>query len=205
VGAIGKNKKMEQGPARYAYRSVDDVLAAVHPIFAKLGIVMCPRVVHLEYGEMATKSGGSLRLCTMKVAFVFWGPTGDSVEVVTVGEATDTGDKAPNKAHSAALKVALCQLLLIPFDSQDPDDQRQEFAPSAREERPKPQLEAKAPDFCTECGTEIQQGERKQGRRGAWKHVDCPDAAATRTDEASAPNVANTDPAPALDYNDEPF
>jgi hypothetical protein len=119
-----------------------------------------------------------LRLCTMKVAFVFWGPTGDSVEAVTVGEATDTGDKAPNKAHSAALKVALCQLLLIPFDSQDPDDQRQEFAPSAREERPRPQpAEPPAPETCTECGAEFQRTEKKQGRRGAFKHLECPTTA----------------------------
>jgi hypothetical protein len=178
VGAIGKNKRMEAGPAKYAYRSVDDVIAAVHPVFAKLGIVMAPRVTRMEYGEMSTKSGGSLRLVTMEVNFYFYGPKGDCVTVTTMGEATDSGDKAPNKAHTAALKVALCQLLLIPFDSQDPDETRQEFDPPPRQERPKSPAEPATPETCTECGAEFQQGEKKQGRRSAFKHLTCPETVA---------------------------
>jgi hypothetical protein len=193
VGAIGKNKRMEAGPAKYDYRSVDDVIAAVHPIFARLGIVMAPNVVHLVFGEMPTRNGGSMRLCTMQVCFSFWAPDGSLVEVTTVGEATDTGDKSANKAHTAALKVALCQLLLIPFDSQDPDDVRHEFSePVARPATKKAAAAPPEPDVCTECGVVIEKGEKKQGRRGAFKHLDCPEAAAARTDQAAAEAVQDT-------------
>ncbi len=52
----------------------------------------------------------------MDVQFTFYAPDGSSVEVVTVGEAMDAGDKSSNKAMSAALKYALLQVFCIPTE-----------------------------------------------------------------------------------------
>lgn len=207
VGAIGKNKKMEAGPAKYAYRGVDDVIQAVHPVFAELGIVMAPRVEAVIFGEMPTRNGGAMRLCTMTVAFDFYGPEGDSVTVTTIGEATDSGDKSPNKAHTGALKVALCQLLLIPFDSQDPDDDRLEHQTSSSTapndvlpasdhqesrspQKDKPKPPAATERVCANCNRPIEAGEAMTKKRGKFAHTQCAaDQAATEAVKETFPGA----------------
>jgi hypothetical protein len=58
----------------------------------------------------------------MRVAFHFYGPAGDHVTAVTMGEASDVADKASNKAMSAALKYALIHTFMIPVDAKSLDD-----------------------------------------------------------------------------------
>lgn len=124
VGAVGKNKRIEQGPAKYAYRGIEDMLSKIQPAFVAHGVVCYPQVISAEYRDGTTKNGGSTREATMHVRFVFRGPAGDTIEVVTIGEATDTSDKASNKAMTAAYKYALLLTLAIPTQLDDQDAER---------------------------------------------------------------------------------
>ena len=124
VGAVGKGRRIEQGPAKYAYRGIEDMLSKIQPAFVAHGIVCYPQVLSAEYRDGTTKNGGSTREATMHVRFVFLGPAGDSIEVETIGEATDTSDKASNKAMTAAYKYALLLTLAIPTQLDDQDAER---------------------------------------------------------------------------------
>lgn len=131
VGAIGRNGRMTHGE-KYAYRRNDDVLDAVQPALVRCGVVAVPTVLDVEYRDKTTKSGAAQVWCSMRVEWTFYGAAGDSVTAVVVGEAADTSDKATSKAHTASQKVALTQVLSLPYSSDDPDDDRQQIgAPGA--------------------------------------------------------------------------
>lgn len=122
VGVVGKDREMSQGQ-KYAYRSIEQITPRVHAAFIAHGVVCSPRVVTAEYRDVATKSGGTMREATLTVEYTF--STADSSLVACVmGEATDSSDKASNKALTAAWKNALVQVLCIPVESaDDPDHQ----------------------------------------------------------------------------------
>lgn len=112
VGAVGKeHKNLQQG---YQFRGLDDVVAAVQPVFAELGIVLTPRVLEREREEFATAKGSKMFSVRLLVEHTFTAPDGSFVVATTLGESMDSGDKASNKAMSAALKYALTETLLIP-------------------------------------------------------------------------------------------
>lgn len=131
VGAIGRHGRMTHGE-KYAYRRNDDVLDAVQPALVRHGVVAVPTVLAAEYRDKTTKNGAAQVWCSLRVEWTFYGAAGDSVTAVVVGEAADTSDKATNKAHTASQKVALTQVLSLPYSSDDPDDDRQQIgAPGA--------------------------------------------------------------------------
>lgn len=142
--AVGAVRKTQQAPGAiggYQFRGVDAVVNAVHPVFTRLGIVMLPEVLETQREPVTTKGGGGMMNVTARVRFTFVGPAGDRLQVTTLGEAADSGDKATTKAQSVALRVALLQALLLPTDEPDPDEQGYERAarserPSGRAERP---------------------------------------------------------------------
>lgn len=115
VENIGKGRVNEgQG---YRFRGIDDVYAAVHPLFAKHKIFTLPRVLAESTSERTTATGTILRFVNLTMAYDFFAPDGSHVTAEVVGEAMDTGDKASNKAMSAAQKYALIQTLCIPTGS----------------------------------------------------------------------------------------
>lgn len=119
VGAVAKSKKNTQ--QNYQFRGVDDVVAHVQAIMAEHGVTCVPRVVHHEREALATKSGGTMASVRLLVEHHFYAADGSSVVATTLGEAMDAGDKASNKAMSAALKYALTETLLIPTYEVDRD------------------------------------------------------------------------------------
>lgn len=150
VGAVGKAKKnVQQG---YQFRGVDDVVAHVQGVMAECGVVCVPRVVEREREMIPTKSGGSMASVRLLVEHTFYATDGSSVACVTLGEAMDSGDKASNKAMSAALKYALTETLLIPTYEVDRDTEEsspQMAGPPTRQAPPSPprnvvQMPAKA-------------------------------------------------------------
>lgn len=117
VGVIGKNSYNEG--QKFAFRGIDQVIAAVHPVFNDLGILVYPRVIDHQSDErdVIRKNGdpGVERHVVIRVEYTFVAASdGSSVTAMTVGEAIDSADKAANKAMSAALKYALTQTLLTP-------------------------------------------------------------------------------------------
>lgn len=138
VDAVGKNRRNEA--QRYAFRGIDDFMNTLHPVLAEHGIVLRPVVTAatpLESQE--TKSGGLMFrvLVTMDVGFC--APDGTAHVVTTVGEGADTGDKATNKAMSAALKYALVMTFLIPTeDLKDSEEDSHEAKGPAPKRAPPP-------------------------------------------------------------------
>lgn len=122
LGAVGKDNKMEAGPAKYKYRSIDDVLNALHSGLVKNGLVFSPQLRSVTQESAGQTRSGTQQTRTVVVYdYEVFGPEGDSLRSATVGEAIDSGDKGTNKASTSAFKVFLTQLLAIPFETDDPD------------------------------------------------------------------------------------
>ena len=120
VEAVGKSRRNQvQG---FNFRGIEDIMDAMHPIFAEHKVFVLSSVVDQKTEERQTKSGGNLiyRILTVDVSFVS-GEDGSRETVRVVGEGMDSGDKAANKAMSAALKYAITQTLILPFAQVDGD------------------------------------------------------------------------------------
>jgi len=112
IGVIGKGQKnTAQG---YAFRGIDDVYNAVQPAFIKHGVFCVPQVQNVDVQNTTTSKGKPAVRVVLTVKYIFHGPAGDTIEAVVVGEAMDSGDKAANKALSAAMKYAIWQTFCIP-------------------------------------------------------------------------------------------
>jgi hypothetical protein len=135
--AVGKDRRNSgQG---FQYRGIEDVMDALHPIFAENKVFILSKVTDQKTEERATMKGGTLiyRVLTVEVSFVS-GEDGSRETVTVVGEGMDSGDKAANKAMSAALKYALTQTLILPYGQTDgdadtpPDSKPKSAAPESK-------------------------------------------------------------------------
>lgn len=129
-GITKSRKNTQQG---YSFRGIDDVYNALAPFLAEAKLCILPRVESREVVERETKNGGALFYVTVKVDFAFVSAEdGSDHHVVTYGEAMDSGDKATNKAMSAAYKYACMQAFCIPTEGDnDADSQTHEIKASA--------------------------------------------------------------------------
>ena len=118
---ISKDRKNEQ--QGYKFRGIDDVYNALAPIMAKHGLVILPRILTRTCAERQTAKGGVLFSVCVEAEFDFVSSYDGSHHTVrTFGEAMDSGDKATNKAMSAAYKYAAFQAFCIPTEgNQDAD------------------------------------------------------------------------------------
>lgn len=118
---IAKDKRNEL--QKFNFRGIDDVLNALSPLLAKHKLVILPKVLSRDVVERATKSGGVLFFVTVEVEFELVSvKDGSTHSVKTFGEAQDSGDKATNKALSAAYKYMAIQVFCIPVEGQDDAD-----------------------------------------------------------------------------------
>lgn len=128
VGAVRKTQQAPGNIGGYQFRGIDAVVNALHPVLAKYGVIVLPKVLEVERATATTKNGGTMLNVYVTTQFTLYGPAGDSLEVITRGEAADAGDKATSKAQSVALRVALLQAFMLPTDEPDPDSQGYERA-----------------------------------------------------------------------------
>lgn len=140
---IAKDRKNTQGSG-YMFRGIDDVYNALSPLMAQHGLCIIPRMIARSCEERTSKSGGSLFYVTVEAEFDFVAAEDGSKHTArTFGEAMDSGDKATNKAMSAAYKYAAFQAFAIPTESnEDADAQTHEVRPLISEAR-RAELEAK--------------------------------------------------------------
>jgi hypothetical protein len=118
---ISKDRKNAQ--QSYNFRGIDDVYNALAPIISKHGLVILPRVMRREVSERMGKSGSSLFYVVVEAEFDFVSShDGTKHTVKTFGEAMDSGDKATNKAMSAAYKYAAFQTFCIPTEGDNDAD-----------------------------------------------------------------------------------
>ena len=118
---ISKNRRnTQQG---YNFRGIDDVYAAISPLLAAHGLCILPRMLSRSCEERQTQKGGTLFYVTVDAEFDFVAAEDGSKHTVkTFGEAMDSGDKATNKAMSAAYKYAAFQAFAIPTEGDNDAD-----------------------------------------------------------------------------------
>ena len=125
--AIAKDSRNTQGNG-YMYRGIDAVMNVFQPLLAKHKIFVVPQVLETIREERVTSKGSNLIYSILRVKYTFFAEDGTSVEAVVQGEGMDSGDKASNKAMSAAFKYAMFQVFCIPteemkdFDAETPEE-----------------------------------------------------------------------------------
>ena len=129
---VGKDKRVQQGPANYAYRSIDDIINAVGPLLTEAGVVT--RITYHDHfaedvqilSQKGTRHAHRVKL-RCAIEFIFSDENGllSSFTTEALGEGVDSGDKATNKAMSVAYKYALGLSLPIPFVGRDDPDAEQ--------------------------------------------------------------------------------
>ena len=118
---IAKDRKNDQ--QGYAFRGIDDVYNALAPILSGAGLCILPFVKDRQVVERQTQRGGVLFYVTVHVDFALVSAKDGSTHTISVvGEAMDSGDKATNKAMSAAYKYACMQAFCIPTEGDNDAD-----------------------------------------------------------------------------------
>jgi hypothetical protein len=155
---IGKDRRNEsQG---YAFRGIDDVYNALAPILSDVGLCILPAVKSREVVERATANGRTVFYVNVDVDFAFVSSKDGSSHIVSMpGEAMDSGDKATNKAMSAAYKYAAFQAFAIPTEGDnDADAHTYDVAPTIIE-----------PDSMTELFAAIESATTEDELKLAYK------------------------------------
>lgn len=149
VTGISKDRTNTQGSG-YKFRGIDDVYNAVAPLLAEHGLCILPRVLTRVCEERTSKNGGALFYVTVEAEFDFVSAEDGSKHTVrTFGEAMDSGDKATNKAMSAAYKYAAMQAFCIPTEGDnDADAVTHDVAAKAPQESAAVQAAGVAIDLC---------------------------------------------------------
>lgn len=118
----GISKSRNNAQQGYKFRGIDDVYNALSPMLAANQLCILPRCLSRTVVERTTQKGGVLFYVCIEAEFDFVSAEDGSKHTVkTFGEAMDSGDKASNKAMSAALKYCLTESLLIPTYEVDRD------------------------------------------------------------------------------------
>jgi glutamine synthetase len=123
IARQGISKDRNNAAQGYKFRGIDDVYNALSPIMSAHGLVILPRIVKREVSERVNSKGSVLFYVTVEAEFDFVSSQDGSKHTVkTYGEAMDSGDKATNKAMSAAYKYAAFQTFCIPTEGDNDAD-----------------------------------------------------------------------------------
>ena len=119
---ITKDRTNTQGSG-YKFRGIDDVYNTIAPMLSRHGLCILPRVLNRTITERVSQKGGALFYVVVEAEFDFvCAEDGSKHTVKTFGEAMDSGDKATNKAMSAAYKYACFQAFSIPTEADNDAD-----------------------------------------------------------------------------------
>ena len=134
VGPIAKDSNNAQ--QNYKFRGIDAVYNKCHPHFAEHGVFSTSEIIESTHTAERDKNDKPVNRAILKMRFTYYAEDGSSVFTEVVGEGMDYGgDKASNKAMSAADKYALLQLLKIPTAMVDSDKDRHD-PPQADDSKP---------------------------------------------------------------------
>lgn len=135
LAKVGLAKDQTNTFDNYQFRGIDAVYNVLSPLLAKHGLCILPRMVSRDVQERQSQKGGALFYVTVEAEFDFVSAEDGSKHTVrTFGEAMDRGDKATNKAMSAAYKYAAFQAFAIPTEGDnDADANSHEVRPKAKE------------------------------------------------------------------------
>ena len=126
IGRVAKNLEVGYGKNMYKAVSEADVLDAVKPIEAELGIYSYPYDREVIYQDMVTVNSGENERVNaffrIKVVYRFVNIDNpeEYIDIVSYGDGVDSQDKAPGKAMTYADKYALLKAYKIETGD-DPD------------------------------------------------------------------------------------
>lgn len=123
IGAVSKSQTNNQGSFSYSFRGIDQFQNSLHPLLATHEVFMAPRATKYEtvIKEVVKKNGdrGFNKHVSILMEYDFYAVDGSKVTIGPIpAEGLDPGDKATNKALSAALKYCLIQALCVPTQDQ---------------------------------------------------------------------------------------
>lgn len=152
---IAKKRQNTQGEG-YMFRGIDDVYTALSPLLSENGLCVIPRVIERTCEERKSSRGNPLFYVTVHAEFDFVSAVdGSKHTAATFGEAMDSGDKATNKAMSAAYKYAAFMTFAIPTEGDnDADGTTHDVAPARLETITEKQL-ADLEALAEEVGADI--------------------------------------------------
>lgn len=138
IGKTGIAKDRDNQQQKYKFRGIDDVYNAIAPLLAKHKLIILPEVMSREKTERTTDRGTVLFYVAVQVKFrLVCSIDGSEIIVTMPGEAMDAGDKATNKAMSAAYKYMAMQTFCIPTEG-DNDADATTHEPVKAKEAPPP-------------------------------------------------------------------
>lgn len=133
-GIAKSRKNASQG---YSFRGIDDIYNSLAPELAKHKLCMLPIVLERTCEEKTSAKGTVLFYVNVKMAFdLVSAEDGSKHQIISLGEAMDTGDKATNKAQSAAYKYAALMAFCIPTEG-DNDTENQTHEVKSKQVEPK--------------------------------------------------------------------
>lgn len=128
-------EKTKDAPAHvggYAYRGIDDVLNALSLTLTKRGVVILPEILSSVQTTIPTAKGGTMRHVELDVRYTLVAVAdGSTVTARVRAEGTDSGDKATNKAMSAAYKYMAFQVFCIPTIGVDSESDARPYEDNA--------------------------------------------------------------------------
>lgn len=155
---IGKDRNNAvQG---YKFRGIDDVYNALSATLARHKLACLPRVLARECVERQSAKGNALFYVTVDVEYDLVAEDGTKHTVKVYGEAMDSGDKATNKAMSAAFKYMAMQVFCIPTEGDNDADNHTHEVQTTVHNVPKQTLETMDNDerkFLEGIATEVKE------------------------------------------------
>ena len=122
MGRVGYVQKKDAKGLPYKFAGEADFIKAVRPHLVDVGLVVFQSGVELLGRYEFTAKSGALGINILAKFTWTWvhAVSETSIKVTTIGEAADYGDKAANKAMTAAMKYNMRQTLIIETGD-DPD------------------------------------------------------------------------------------
>lgn len=120
TSGVAKDREMTAGQ-RYSYASIDAVIEHVRPVMVKHGLTLHPTGYEYRFDTYQTSREATMNHVICVAYFTCAHTSGETIAVTALGEGADIGDKACNKAMTAAQKYALRQLFCLSTDEDDPD------------------------------------------------------------------------------------
>lgn len=163
VGITKDRKNEQQG---YSFRGIDDVYNSLSPLLAKYKLCILPRIKDFKVREVPARNGGILNYATVVMDYdLVSSVDGSTHGITTIGEAMDSGDKAFNKAMSAAYKYAMFQTFAIPTEGDNDADATTHVrsAPVAKAPARVPVEESSSDDFSAQSDAQSTGIKNRQG------------------------------------------
>lgn len=109
VGVVAPEKS---GGVPFKFRGIDQVVAALTPLFNKHGLVAVPQGA-VQMLTQAPAAGKTLTKADVTVKYRFYGYQGDFIDAEVPGQADDFADRSTAQAMSVAFRILLLQVFHI--------------------------------------------------------------------------------------------